>query len=693
MPKISIIVPVFKVEKYIHHCIDSILAQTFSDFELVLVDDGSPDNCGKICEEYAEKDDRIVVIHKENGGLSDARNTGLDWTFEHSNSEWITFIDSDDWLRSTYLEALLNAADGKTLSICGFQRATDSDHIEPYKKYGLQKDTPENLYCNNNVNAVVAWGKLYPRDCFINIRYPKGKIREDEYVTYLILFKYSNIAIVDEPLYIHLTNVEGIGHSGWIPQKMDVFPAVEAQIKFFKDNGFENAYVRSIQKYANTVCNNIFYAKKNEKYKQYVNVMRDLLRQHLKKYHNEQVIKHNLHYYSYAYPIMNKIIRIAIFSKNILKRFIFPKSERIGLLGRIYFYHKIKKNLKQFKQTPEIDDFPVDFVVSWVDGNDTEWIQEKRKYEMTLDDITKTSNPDARYRDWEIFRYWFRAVEKYAPWVRNIYLLTWGHVPEWLEKTHPKLKIISHNDFIPAEYLPTFSSRVIELNMWRIKDLSEHFVFFNDDMLLTAPVKKSDFFTKGLPKYCSFTRPKYTLDNMTVFEYTLMNNIGIYNAEFNFREIIKNHPEKWIYPFNSTISKYNMRTFKDGYLSGMRFIHVCTPYRKSSMIKCAERFSKKINETSRNKFRTYRDVNHQIFQIWEMVNAGYIPVGEYYFGRLVNVNKDSMAILREYVISGQNKCVCINDNDALSKDDYNYLKPKVIALLEEKFPKKSSIEQ
>ena len=248
MSKISVIVPVYKVEKYIHKCVDSILAQTFSDFELILVDDGSPDNCGKICDEYSEKDDRVVVLHKENGGLSDARNAGLDWVFEHSDSGWITFIDSDDWLRPTYLEALLNAADGKKLSICGFQIATDSDHIEPYKKYGLQKDTPENLYCKNNVNAVVAWGKLYPRDCFINIRYPKGKIREDEYVTYLILFKYSNIAIVDEPLYIHLKNLEGIGHSGWIPQKMDVFPAVEAQIKFFKDNGFENAYVRSIQK-------------------------------------------------------------------------------------------------------------------------------------------------------------------------------------------------------------------------------------------------------------------------------------------------------------------------------------------------------------------------------------------------------------------------------------------------------------
>ena len=107
MPTISVIVPVYKVEKYIHRCVDSILSQTFTDFELILVDDGSPDNCGKICDEYAEKDIRIHVIHQENGGLSAARNAGIDWVFANSDSEWITFIDSDDWVHPEYLERLL----------------------------------------------------------------------------------------------------------------------------------------------------------------------------------------------------------------------------------------------------------------------------------------------------------------------------------------------------------------------------------------------------------------------------------------------------------------------------------------------------------------------------------------------------------------------------------------------------------
>ena len=122
MPAISVIVPVYKVEKYIHRCVDSILGQTFTDYELILVDDGSPDNCGAICDEYAVKDSRIVVIHQENGGLSAARNTGIDWSFANSDSRWLTFIDSDDWVHPEYLQRLLAAAveHNVSVSICGY---------------------------------------------------------------------------------------------------------------------------------------------------------------------------------------------------------------------------------------------------------------------------------------------------------------------------------------------------------------------------------------------------------------------------------------------------------------------------------------------------------------------------------------------------------------------------------------------
>ena len=122
-PKISVIVPVYKAEKYLHRCVDSILSQTFTDFELILVNDGSPDNCGAICDEYAQKDNRVRVFHKENGGVSSARNLGLD----NAKGEWITFVDSDDWLKPGCLEQLTNKLDADMIK-CGIE-ASDKSSI------------------------------------------------------------------------------------------------------------------------------------------------------------------------------------------------------------------------------------------------------------------------------------------------------------------------------------------------------------------------------------------------------------------------------------------------------------------------------------------------------------------------------------------------------------------------------------
>jgi len=128
-------------------------------------------------------------------------------------------------------------------------------------------------------------------------------------------------------------------------------------------------------------------------------------------------------------------------------------------------------------------DYPIDFVVTWVDGNDPVW-QKERAETLGLHEYAASGNGVCRYRDWSSFRYWFRAVETYAPWVRYVHLVTWGHVPEWLKLDCPKLRIVNHKDYVPAEYLPTFNCQPLELNLFRIPDLSEHFVYFNDDMLL-----------------------------------------------------------------------------------------------------------------------------------------------------------------------------------------------------------------
>ena len=242
MPKISVIVPVYKVEKYLDRCISSILAQTYTDFELILIDDGSPDNCPELCDEYAKKDERIIVIHQENGGLSAARNTGIDWVFANSDSEWITFVDSDDWVHRRYLEAMYNAVEryNVDISICGFIR-TEKEVDFAFDELSYKEYTPEDFWVKDRPNATVAWGKLYKRYLFEQRRYPVGKLHEDEFVTYKLLFLQSKVAVIEDALYFYFQNTAGIMKQNWNLKRLDGIKAINEQIAFFEQEKFLDA--------------------------------------------------------------------------------------------------------------------------------------------------------------------------------------------------------------------------------------------------------------------------------------------------------------------------------------------------------------------------------------------------------------------------------------------------------------------
>ena len=250
MPKSSVIVPVYKVEPYIHRCVDSILAQTFTDFELILVDDGSPDNCGAICDEYEKKDSRVHVIHQKNGGLSAARNAGIDWVFANSNSEWISFIDSDDWVHPMYLEALYRAVmDHNTgISICGFAQTTGEDpSVDTAALHPVLWDT-EDFFVENDVNAIIACGKLYRKADFAEIRYPVGKIHEDEFTTHKLLFRHPQAAVIKQPLYAYYQNPNGIMQSEWTPRRLIGADALAEQVLFFGKHNLNKAQQKSVKR-------------------------------------------------------------------------------------------------------------------------------------------------------------------------------------------------------------------------------------------------------------------------------------------------------------------------------------------------------------------------------------------------------------------------------------------------------------
>ena len=259
MPMISVIVPVYKVEKYIHRCIDSILAQTFTNFELILVDDGSPDNCGAICDEYAAKDARIHVIHQENGGLSAARNAGIDWAFANSDSQWLTFVDSDDWVHPQYVEALYSAVQkcAVAVTMCGYIETTGEEVFAMEAELQAELHPVEQFYVERNVNATVAWGKLYAKDCFKSIRYPVGKIHEDEFVTYRILFEFDKIAFLPAPLYAYYQNPEGITKSPWNIKRLDAVDAFGEQVRFFGKRNLQLAHQRQCIAYKTRLVNEI----------------------------------------------------------------------------------------------------------------------------------------------------------------------------------------------------------------------------------------------------------------------------------------------------------------------------------------------------------------------------------------------------------------------------------------------------
>ncbi|MBQ8418044.1 MAG: glycosyltransferase [Phascolarctobacterium sp.] len=237
MPKLSIIVPVYKVEQYIHKCVDSILNQTFTDFELILVDDGSPDNCGKICDEYAQKDERVRVIHKENGGLSDARNAGIDV----ATGEVIGFIDSDDWVERYMYQEMLNYMEENNLDIV----CADTNQVKDGKAKFKPRYSKNKIWLKDEATCEIlngtldnaAWNKIYKRSVIGNVRYPKGRIYEDVATTYKFISNSEKVGYISKPYYNYLKRKGSIVASGFNSKsRYDCFLGYRERLNFAKEN-------------------------------------------------------------------------------------------------------------------------------------------------------------------------------------------------------------------------------------------------------------------------------------------------------------------------------------------------------------------------------------------------------------------------------------------------------------------------
>ena len=310
MPSISVIVPVYKVERFLHRCVDSILSQTYSDFELILVDDGSPDNCCSLCDAYAEKHSNIHVIHQENGGLSAARNSGIDWVFAHSDSQWLAFVDSDDWVHPKYLEYLYRAVQegGTKISACDFYRTSGETSTEAVS-FSSETLSADDYYCSEEIHeglTATAWNKLYHKTLFEELRYPKGKLHEDEFTTYKAIYAAETVAVTRAGLYAYYQNPEGIMRSSWNPRRMHTLEAVEQQMAFARESGRERFLKKAARQYFFSAYDQLKQVCADPAHKSYRPVLRRKLRAALKlgrELGTFPLIWENLWAYEEAYPM------------------------------------------------------------------------------------------------------------------------------------------------------------------------------------------------------------------------------------------------------------------------------------------------------------------------------------------------------------------------------------------------------
>lgn len=239
---ISVIIPVYKVEAYLTACVESVLAQTYENFELILVDDGSPDRCPQMCDEFAVRDSRIRVIHKENGGLSSARNAGIDT----ARGEFLAFLDSDDLWTPLFLERLYRAVQetGAEMAACLFQRFRGNPPKElpetAMTELLSQRESFECLFNLRNENMVVAPNKLYRRKLFAELRYPVGQIHEDEAVIHEIIGGTNTVAWVDEAHYLYREAPNSITTAAFSLKRLDAARSKERRIAWFEANGLHD---------------------------------------------------------------------------------------------------------------------------------------------------------------------------------------------------------------------------------------------------------------------------------------------------------------------------------------------------------------------------------------------------------------------------------------------------------------------
>lgn len=325
----------------------------------------------------------------------------------------------------------------------------------------------------------------------------------------------------------------------------------------------------------------------------------------------------------------------------------------------------------------------VDFVVLWVDGNDPAW---REAFQRAQHDAGRDADGAViRYRDWECLRYWFRGVERYAPWVRKIHFITWGHLPAWLDTSHPKLHIVRHEEYLPEAYRPTFNSNTLELNLHRIEGLAEEFVLFNDDTFLTARCDKGELFREGLPRDMA----RLSLVQASSVGHTIYNNLTLINA-LHPRKALNGNLRKWFAPcygVGNILKTLSLMPWS--FFPGFYDHHLPQPYLKRQFTRAWELWGEELDRACRNKLRELSDLSHWLIRYDALCRGEFSP-RNFNDSRLMNLDDEALEGICRAVREGRYRMLCLNDSPHVA--DFARSKAELIAAFEELFPQKSAYE-
>lgn len=327
----------------------------------------------------------------------------------------------------------------------------------------------------------------------------------------------------------------------------------------------------------------------------------------------------------------------------------------------------------------------IDFIITWVDMNDPKWQQDFAKYSGKIDN-SKNEVSEARFRDYGFLRYWFRGVEKFAPWVRKIHFVTCGQKPEWLDENNPKINLVNHKDYIPTKFLPSYNSVVIERYLHKIPGLSEHFVYFNDDFYIINSIGTERFFKNGLP--CDIAVFQYNI-GWSQWYKRIKNNIRIINKHFDKKEVMNLFYDKWFEKTYGSKARWNYILKPYSKFITLRTPHNAQPYLKSTFEEVWTIAEKELTETSSNRFRALNDLTPELFRAWQICKGNFEPYNTYQDTKMFPlIIKPKQAV--KAILGQSYSLICLNDNVHIQ----NYT--RVMADIENAFetilPHKSTFE-